>query len=293
MLTKIDKFVSVEYKNLLTMALYKIADYYPHYVDDLFQGNDFKSYDVYAGTTNDKVGSVYDALVDDAGYIRYIIIDTGFWVFGKKVLLPVGRARLDYDNHRLYALGLTDKDQVEALPAYDDGMVIDYDYEERVRAGYRTEAAATPAYTPDNYRYDDDELYTTSEPDNGALKLYEERLVSDKVRRKTGDVVVGKVVETETARASVPVEKERVVVERTTPSNAGTPVTPGTAAFKNEEVARFEVYEEAAEIKKEAFVREEVNVRKEVDRDVVTAEETLRREELRVDTDEQTRRVER
>jgi uncharacterized protein (TIGR02271 family) len=268
------------------MALYKIADYYPHYVDDLFRGNDFKNYDVYAGTTDEKVGSVHDALVDDAGYIRYIVIDTGFWVFGKKVLLPVGRARLDYDNSRLYALGLTDKGQVEALPAYDDDMAIDYGYEEQVRSGYRTEAAATPAYTADSYSYEEDNLYQTTEQDNGALKLYEERLVSDKVRRKTGDVTIGKVVETETAKASVPVETERVVVERTTPSDAGKAVAPGTAAFQNQEVARFEVHEETAEIKKEAFVREEVKVRKEVDRDVVTAEETLRREELKVDTDD-------
>jgi uncharacterized protein (TIGR02271 family) len=270
------------------MALHKIADYYPHYVDELFQGHDFKNYDVYAGTTDDKVGSVYDALVDESGYIRYIVLDTGFWVFGKKVLLPVGRARLDYDNKRLYALGLTSKDQIEALPAYDDDMVIDYDYEERVRAGYRTETNATPAYNRDNYRYENDDLYHTNTENNGELKLYEERLVSDKVRRKTGDVVIGKTVETETARASVPVEKERVIVERTTPSNAGTPVAPGTAAFNNEEVARFEVHEETAKIKKEAFVREEVKVRKEVDRDTVTAEEKLRREELKVDTNDQT-----
>ncbi|MGB3532062.1 MAG: DUF2382 domain-containing protein [Microcoleaceae cyanobacterium] len=266
------------------MALYKIADYYPHYVDDLFQGNDFKNYDVYAGTTDEKVGSVYDALVDEAGYIRYIIIDTGFWVFGKKVLLPVGRARLDYDNNRLYALGLTSKDQVEALPSYDDDLAIDYGYEEKVRAGYRTDATATPAYNRDNYSYNNDNLYQTTAEDNGALKLYEERLVSDKVRRKTGDVSVGKTVETETARASVPIEKERVVVERTTPSDAGKAVAPGTANFQNEEVARFEVYEEAAEIKKEAFVREEVKVRKEVDQETVTAEEKLRREELKVET---------
>jgi len=269
------------------MALHKIADYYPNYVDDLFQGHDFKNYDVYAGTTNDKVGSVYDALVDESGYIRYIVIDTGFWVFGKKVLLPVGRARLDYNNKRLYALGLTSKDQVESLPAYDDDMVIDYDYEERVRAGYRTDNAATPAYSRENYRYENDDLYHTSTDNNGEFKLYEERLVSDKVRRKTGDVVVGKTVETETAHASVPVEKERVIVERTTPSNSGEPIAPGTAAFKDEEVARFEVHEETAEIKKEAFLREEVNVRKEVDRDVVTAEEKLRREELKVDTNDQ------
>jgi stress response protein YsnF len=43
------------------------------------------------------------------------------------------------------------------------------------------------------------------------------------------------------------------------------------------------VYEETADIGKQAFVREEVNVRKEVKRDTVDATETLRREELEVD----------
>ena len=51
------------------------------------------------------------------------------------------------------------------------------------------------------------------------------------------------------------------------------------------EVARMEVYEETADIQKKAFVREEVNIRKEVIHETVDATETLRREELDVDTD--------
>jgi stress response protein YsnF len=43
------------------------------------------------------------------------------------------------------------------------------------------------------------------------------------------------------------------------------------------------VYEETAEIGKQAFVREEVTIRKEVERGTVDATETLRREELEVD----------
>ncbi|MEB3278949.1 MAG: DUF2382 domain-containing protein [Lyngbya sp.] len=267
------------------MALVRIKDYYPNYVDELFKGNDFKGYTVYAGTSNEKVGSVDDALVDEAGRIRYFVIDTGFWIFGKKVLLPVGRSRIDFNDHKLYALGLTSKEQAEALPKYDSDMNVDYDYEERVRQSYRTRQPQASSSRND-YRYDHDrELYDLNERDHGTLKLYEERLVTDKERHKAGEVVVGKTVETERARASVPVEKERVIVERTTPDNAGRPVRPGTANFKEGEVARMEVYEETADIHKEAFVREEVNVRKEVDRDTVTAEETLRREELRVDKD--------
>jgi uncharacterized protein (TIGR02271 family) len=121
--------------------------------------------------------------------------------------------------------------------------------------------------------------------ENESIKLYEERLVADKHRVKTGDVTIGKHVETETARVAVPVEKERVVIERLNPTSAGTSVAPGDVAFGKPEVARVELYEETPEIHKEAFVREEVNIRKEVEHEVVNAQEQIRREELDVNTD--------
>ncbi|MEL6460290.1 MAG: DUF2382 domain-containing protein [Cyanobacteria bacterium J06621_15] len=120
--------------------------------------------------------------------------------------------------------------------------------------------------------------------DNDNVKLYEERLVADKERHKAGEVSVGKTVETETAKVAVPIEKERVVIERTTPTD-GRAVAPGTVDFSGQEVARMDIYEESADINKEAFVREEVKVHKEVERETVEAQETLRREELDVDVD--------
>jgi uncharacterized protein (TIGR02271 family) len=115
------------------------------------------------------------------------------------------------------------------------------------------------------------------------IKLYEERLVANKNREKVGEVAIGKRVETETARVAVPVEKERVVVERVTPTDAGVPVPPGSVDFGAAEVARMEVYEEQADISKQAVVREEVNIRKEVDRDHVQVEDEIRREHLDLD----------
>ena len=123
--------------------------------------------------------------------------------------------------------------------------------------------------------------------DTDNVKLYEERLVAEKERQKAGEVSVGKTVETETARVAVPIEKERVVIERTTPTNEKV-VAPGTVDFSGKEVARMDIYEESADINKEAFVREEVKVRKEVERETVQAQETLRREELDVDVDGKT-----
>ncbi|MGA9381797.1 MAG: DUF2382 domain-containing protein, partial [Phormidium sp.] len=96
---------------------------------------------------------------------------------------------------------------------------------------------------------------------------------------------IGKHVETEQARVSVPVEKERVIIERNTPMDAGKTVTPGEANFREGEVVRMEIYEETPDIHKEAFVREEVTIKKVVDRDTVDREETIRRERLDIDTD--------
>ncbi|MEO1005830.1 MAG: PRC-barrel domain-containing protein, partial [Cyanobacteria bacterium J06638_38] len=59
------------------MVLAKIADLYPNYKEDIFGGKDIKSFSVY-DYTNDKIGSVYDIIVDDAGKFRYLVIDTGF-----------------------------------------------------------------------------------------------------------------------------------------------------------------------------------------------------------------------
>jgi len=275
------------------MPLFKLKDFDANSPDTM--GNDtVANFDVYTEGDN-KVGSIDDALVDDSGRFRYLIVDTGAWILGKKVLLPIGLAHINYNTKRVIVDGLS-KEQVENLPEYKESMAVDYDYEERLRGVYRplassrTAAGTSPMTTPatydrNTYNYDQEpHLYNTNEQAHQTLRLYEERLIANKNRVKTGEVAVGKHVETETARVSVPIEKERVIIERTTPSNVGAVVSVGEADFQEGEVARIEVYEEVPDIHKEAFVREEVRVRKEIDHDTVEAQETIRREELDINT---------
>ncbi|XGV94469.1 MAG: DUF2382 domain-containing protein [Leptolyngbya sp. BL-A-14] len=271
------------------MPLHKIKDFDPDYRNH-FEDQDVIGYSLYAN--NDKIGSVDDILVDDAGKIRYLIVNTGAWIFGKQVLMPIGQAQIDSSNRRIMANNLT-RAQVESLPEYS-GKPVEYEHEEQVRGVYRPAtmgAAATShsdasAYDRNSYNYDrDPDLYNLDERKHQNLRLYEERLITSKNRAKTGEVAVGKHVETETSRVSVPIEKERVVIERTAPTGAGAAIEPDTDAFRDGEVARVEVYEETPDIRKEAFVREEVSVRKEVDRETKEAEESLRREELDVNTE--------
>lgn len=269
------------------MALHRIKDFNPDYRDH-FDNQDVVGFSLYSG--DEKVGSVDDLLVDDTGRFRYLVINTGAWILGKKVLLPIGQARIDYAVERVVVSGLS-RSQIEALPEFTRESAVDYDYEEQVRGTYRPLATtqevdrtvASDPYDRDSYHYErDSALYGMNDRDHQNLRLYEERLVANTQRQKTGEVIMGKRVETEQAHVQVPIEKERVVIERTIPTDAGRPVAPGEA-FNEGEVARVEVYEETPDIRKEVFVREEVNVRKEVERDTVQAQDEIRREELDID----------
>ncbi|MEH1779426.1 MAG: DUF2382 domain-containing protein [Nostoc sp.] len=291
------------------MVLYKLEDFEPNYQDN-FDGHDIKGLGVYTQGTDEKIGTVSDVLVDEEGHFRYLVVDLGFWIFGKKVLLPLGRARIDYNVDRVYTVGLT-REQAEDLPEFNERQTLDYDYEERVRGVYRQPTdyspvgasaaldplatpaaldplaplATTPTYARDSYTYENEpSLYGLNEQDHQTLRLYEERLIASKRRQKTGEVTIGKHVETDTARVAVPVERERVVIERVTPADAGTAVSGREADFREGEVARIEIHEETADVRKEAFLREEVRVRKVVDQDTVETQETVRREELDVNS---------
>ncbi|MBW4608377.1 MAG: DUF2382 domain-containing protein [Hassallia sp. WJT32-NPBG1] len=264
------------------MPLYKLEDFDPNY-RDTFAGDDIKALDLYT-EGGEKIGSVADALVDPEGRFRYLVISTGIASLGKKILLPIGLSHIDYNENRVYADGLS-KAQVERLPEYKDSITVDYDYEEQVRNVYRPEGRQVN-YNPDTYNYQQEpSLYNLNEQSHQTLRLYEERLVASKTRVKTGEVAVGKHIETETARVSVPIEKERVVIERVTPATSEAVVDSRELKFQEGEVARIELYEETPDIHKETFVREEVRVRKVVDKETVEAQETIRREELDIDTE--------
>ncbi|MBD2301165.1 DUF2382 domain-containing protein [Nostoc sp. FACHB-190] len=263
------------------MPLYKLEEFDPQY-RETFGGDDVKGLELYT-EGGVKIGSVSDALVDPNGRFRYLVIDTGFDTLGKRILLPIGLSRINYPEQRVYVDGLS-KEQVEKLPEYHESYIVDEDYEERVRSVFR-QINSNVIYDRNTYNYQTEpNLYNLNDQYHQTLRLYEERLIANKQRVKTGEVAVGKHTETETARITVPVQKERVVIERVSPTETGTVLDPNEVRFQEGEVARIEVYEETPEIRKEAFVREEVRVKKVVDRDTVEAEDTIRREELDVNT---------
>jgi len=94
------------------MTMYKLKDFDPNYKTH-FDGVDIVGFDVY--TAQEKIGSIADILVKDNGNLRYLVINTGVWVLGKKVLVPIGKAKFDHKSKRIYVDSFS-KTQVENLP---------------------------------------------------------------------------------------------------------------------------------------------------------------------------------
>lgn len=71
-----------------------------------------------ASQTEEKLGTVANLIVNDAGAIQYVVVDLGLAPSGRQVLLPADKARVDASHQRVYATGMT-KDQAEQLPAFN------------------------------------------------------------------------------------------------------------------------------------------------------------------------------
>ena len=79
-------------------------------------------------TTGDLVGFSVEALdgsigkIDEASYdvgAGYVIVDTGPWIFGKKVMLPAGVImRVDHDEKQVFVNRT--KDQIKNAPEFDE-----------------------------------------------------------------------------------------------------------------------------------------------------------------------------
>lgn len=83
--------------------------------------------------------------VDEATYeigSSYLVVDTGPWIFGKKVLLPAGVIdRIDPAEERIYVNRT--KDQIKDSPEFDESTYME--------AGYRSEVGSY--YGPEGRGY--------------------------------------------------------------------------------------------------------------------------------------------
>ena len=83
---------------------------------------DVVGYDVEA--TDGQIGKI-DEASNEVGH-AHMVVDTGFWIFGKKRLIPAGVVqRIDVNDEKVY-ISMT-KDEVKSAPDYDEQQRDDQD----------------------------------------------------------------------------------------------------------------------------------------------------------------------
>ena len=79
------------------------------------EGGDLVGYDVEA--TDGSIGKVDEATYESGA--GRMVVDTGFWIFGKKRLIPAGAVtRVDHADRKV-TVNMT-KDQIKSAPDYDE-----------------------------------------------------------------------------------------------------------------------------------------------------------------------------
>lgn len=101
------------------------------YQDQTWAGGDLTGYEVEA--VDGGIGKI-DEASNEVG-AGYIVVDTGPWIFGKKVLLPAGViSRVDPDDEKVYVNRT--KDQIKNAPEFDENNYRDDTYRSGVGSYY-------------------------------------------------------------------------------------------------------------------------------------------------------------
>jgi len=101
------------------------------YRDTTWSATDLVGFDVEAADGG--IGKVDEATNEVGG--SYIVVDTGPWIFGKKVLLPAGVIEMvDLDEQKVYVNRT--KDEIKNSPEFDEAIYREPSYRERVGMYY-------------------------------------------------------------------------------------------------------------------------------------------------------------
>jgi hypothetical protein len=95
-------------------------------------GTDIKGFGVEA--IDGSIGHIEHSAADAAGGSS-LVVDTGPWIFGKKVMLPAGVIdRIDMDDEKVFVNRT--KDEIKNAPEYDDTMLESEDYRTEIGGYY-------------------------------------------------------------------------------------------------------------------------------------------------------------
>jgi hypothetical protein len=79
------------------------------------------------------IGKIDEATYDTGS--SYVVVDTGPWIFGKKVMLPAGTIdRIDLQDEMVWVART--KDEIKAAPEYDEAISGDESYRGKLSSHY-------------------------------------------------------------------------------------------------------------------------------------------------------------
>lgn len=275
---------------------YKIAENQPN-IDD---------WKIYNSTEN-KVGKVEDLLFDKKALkVRYIVTNLkkgDLLDEDKKVLIPIGQARLDRKNKNVLVPNIT-KAHLTTLPKYKRGEDLRQEDEFAIRNAFSGAGAtgdSVGAYNRETfYNHDDfneDRFYdyndnmNTGRTADGKIEVIEEDLEVGKREVETGGARITSRIVERPVEERVKLREEHVKVNRNPVDRPAS-----TSEIENFEEGTVEVHEtaEVPVVNKEARVVEEVSLEKDVENKEKVIKDTVRKTEVDVDKikDETKRRKE-
>ncbi len=291
------------------MSLYRIDDFPPErlragqqqrrqagqglFFDGRDLERDLKGVDVYSAEGRN-MGSVVDLLVDDTGHPQYLVVRRSR--SGKQVLVPTSQCTDVPNENRIHARTLN-RNEFGTLPEYDDSQPLEagqaremyqmMPLEQSLPVEATLAGGAVTAVVSEQAVTEPIPEAAVQPQSSGErpIQLYEERLVTQKQRVKTGEIKISKRTVTESVEAAVPITREKVIIEIESIYGGETRVDFGDAQVDEDGAMRMGIYEEQAEVCRRIVPYQNVSVRKEIVQDVVRAQETLRREELDVQTE--------
>jgi uncharacterized protein (TIGR02271 family) len=238
-----------------------------NYADRLVAGAD-----VY-GSDNEKIGTVADVGQN------YFLVQKG-WLFIKDLYFPMSTITRADGNNIFLSLTKHEAEQMgrDELPTEGDTW---YGTQ---RAGYAgTDTSMTGRTTAGTTGYGmDREVGRTAnarEGENIRVPIVEEQLKAGVREKEAGRARIVKDVHEEQQSIDVPVEREEVYV---TERAVNRPATEADLNMRDRDI-EIPLKEQEVVTQKQAMVRGEVNVRKEVKRDTERVTDTVRREDVHVE----------
>ena len=85
------------------------------------------------GAKDGSIGKI-DEATGDVG-ASYVVVDTGPWIFGKKVMIPASMIdRVDYDDETVHVSAM--KEQIKNAPEFEESTYRDETYRNQVGSYY-------------------------------------------------------------------------------------------------------------------------------------------------------------